>query len=421
MPKKHHRWRKWLIGLGVLVVALIAFRLYLPTLVQNYVNNKLDELPNYDGEIGDVDIHLWRGAYSIEDIRIVKTEGDVPVPFFASERVDLSIEWRELLHGAAVAEIQILDGHLNFVKGETAEESQTSIDDVWLQVVKDLFPFKINRFALQGGEIRFLDEKSEPKVDLFVTNVVAVATNLVNSRKFATTLPADFQIMGDTIGGGVLAMHMKLDPMADKPTFDLNFAMRGVDLTALNEMLEAYGKFNVKRGRMEIYSEMAASGGDFDGYVKPFIEDLNVFEFKQDNDNPVKMVWQGLVAGAMKLFKNQPQDQVATKIPISGSFDQPEVQIWTTVVNVLKNAFIQAFSPTVDESIDLFNRGQEDKSEDVTEKKREKEKKAEERQMTQRESEEDKEDKGSSPKAESGEQSEKKVRARSRSESEENR
>jgi hypothetical protein len=49
----------------VVVALLVALRVVLPQLVQKYVNKKLDELPKYDGRIGDVDMHLWRGTYSI--------------------------------------------------------------------------------------------------------------------------------------------------------------------------------------------------------------------------------------------------------------------------------------------------------------------------------------------------------------------
>jgi hypothetical protein len=67
-------------------------RIALPHIVRKYVNKKLDEMPEYDGRIGDVDIHLWRGAYSIQGIEIIKTEGDVPVPFFSSRRVMFSVD-----------------------------------------------------------------------------------------------------------------------------------------------------------------------------------------------------------------------------------------------------------------------------------------------------------------------------------------
>lgn len=379
MARKYHRLRKLFIGLGISIVILVCFRLALPTIVQRYVNKKLDEIPEYDGRVGDVDIHLWRGAYSIDDVNIVKTTGEVPVPFVSAKTVDLSLQWKELFHGAAVGEIIVEDGHLNFVKGETKEDSQTSVDDVWLQVVKDLFPFKINRFAVKGGEVRFNDFHANPKVDVFVTNVVAIATNLVNSRKFHTKLPADFQMAGDTFGGGRLEIHMKIDPLADKPTFDLNFGMSKVDLTSLNDVMEAYGKFNVKRGTLEVYSEVACAEGQFDGYVKPFFENLDILEIKDDAKNPAKLMWQALVAGAVKLFKNHPKDQVATKIPIQGTLDQPEVQVWTTVVNILKNAFIEAFTPKLDRSIDLFKRDEEGKSEENLSKK-EQQKEAKKRQ-----------------------------------------
>ena len=80
----------WTVA-AVLIAMLVALRLALPTLVQRYVNNKLDELPQYDGRIGDVDIALFRGAYTIEDVDIVKTSGRVRQPFFEAASVDLSM------------------------------------------------------------------------------------------------------------------------------------------------------------------------------------------------------------------------------------------------------------------------------------------------------------------------------------------
>jgi hypothetical protein len=357
------RRRKIIVLVGSLVLmGLIVLRLALPTLVQNYVNQKLDELPEYDGRIGDVDIHLFRGAYSIDDVDIQKTTGSVPVPFFAAKKVDFSMEWREMLHGALVGEIHVLECSLNFVKGETEEESQTSIDSSWLEVVQELFPFRINRFEIEEGSVWFHDFGTEPKVDVFLTNLVAVCTNLYNTSDLSSELPSDFRAQGTTLGGGEVELHVKLDPLAEEPKFDLELGLTGVDLVALNEMLEAYGNFNVKRGTFEVFAEVAASGGTFEGYVKPFFQDLDVFELEEDAGNPIKLVWQALVAGAVKIFKNHPRDQVATRIPVSGNFEKTDVEIWTTVVNVLRNAFVEAFQARVDESINLFERGSEVKN-----------------------------------------------------------
>src|SRR6185295_5865599 len=85
-PRKHrHRWRTF--GIVLLLIALVVGvgRAMLPRIVQDYVNRTLDRNPLYAGTIGEVRIHLWRGAYSIRDVAISKTTGNVPVPFFAAK------------------------------------------------------------------------------------------------------------------------------------------------------------------------------------------------------------------------------------------------------------------------------------------------------------------------------------------------
>src|SRR5664279_2874101 len=80
--KRHRAWRRVGIALLMLVLILGVGRAFLPWAVRNYVNRTLDRNPLYQGNIGQVHIQLWRGAYSIEGVRINKTTGNVPVPFF---------------------------------------------------------------------------------------------------------------------------------------------------------------------------------------------------------------------------------------------------------------------------------------------------------------------------------------------------
>src|SRR5204863_7440370 len=75
------RWRKLGVLLLVLVAVGIVSRAALPWALRNYVNRILDRNPLYSGKIGNLRIHLWRGAYSIHDVRISKTSGNVVMPF----------------------------------------------------------------------------------------------------------------------------------------------------------------------------------------------------------------------------------------------------------------------------------------------------------------------------------------------------
>ena len=355
-PKPRHRiWRflkrnlQLLIILGVL---LIAVRLSLPFLVKWYVNKTLDEMPDYDGQIGDVHLALWRGAYAIKSVNIVKTDGDVPVPFFSSGRVEFSVEWKALFDGSLVAEIDFRDPVINFVNGPSEETSQVGVDKPWLDVIKKLFPLDINRFEVHNGSVHYRDFHSSPKIDLELDRIHMLATNLTNSKKLSKTLVANIAVTGRAFEEGDFEVSTRLDPSTDKPTFDLNMKMTPVSLTKLNEFSHAYAAFDFEKGTMAVAAELACEDGDLKGYVKPVLDGIAIIDVK-DVKNPVKLVWESLVAGVTRLFRNQPNNRLATKIPISGTFSDPKIGVFPTLGNILKNEFIRVFKGDVENIIDL--------------------------------------------------------------------
>jgi len=350
-------WHGLSLGTRILFFSLIALlvigRLILPHAVKRYVNQKLETLPGYGGSSGEVDVHLYRGAYTIHDVDIVKKTNSVPIPFVKAERVDFSIDWRELRNRALVAEVEVGRGQLNFVKAERKDLDQTKIDRSWVDVVQDLFPFKINRFAIRDSIVRYADLSAVPKVDISITNVLIVCSNITNSRNLTNELPTPFQVSGTTIGGGKLQVMGAANPFVKTPRFDVDAKLEGVDLRALNDFLRAYAKFDVKRGTLNFYTEMAAADGRFKGYAKPLLTDLDIVDLTDDAKNPIKLFWESLVAGAMKLFKNQPTDRFAGKIPIEGDIDDPKASILETLGSVFRNAFVRALAPRVEGDINI--------------------------------------------------------------------
>src|SRR5690606_7436082 len=94
-----------LVLLAAVALLLVAGRIYLPYWVEDYVNGKIDALEGYGGAVEDIDIQLFRGAYQIHGLNIHKEKGGLQEPFVAARTIDLSVEWRALLAGAVVAEI----------------------------------------------------------------------------------------------------------------------------------------------------------------------------------------------------------------------------------------------------------------------------------------------------------------------------
>jgi hypothetical protein len=146
---------------------------------------------------------------------------------------------------------------------------------------------------------------------------------------------------------------MGVAPLADHPTFDLDAELTGLKLTTLNDFLRAYAALDAEGGTLSLYMEAAAADGRFNGYAKPLLRDVDILDLKHDSRNPVQLAWEALAGAVAEIFQNQPRDQTATRIPFSGRVDSPSADIWSTVGGILRNAFIRALRPGIEDRIHL--------------------------------------------------------------------
>jgi len=337
--------------LALLAVILGAGRALMPWAVRDYVNRTLDRNQLYSGRIGPVEIHLWRGAYSIRDVQISKTTGDVPVPFFSASRVDFAVQWRNLAHGKIVGRVLMERPEINFVDSPSAADSQTGAGGPWLQMIRDLFPFKINSAVVQDGSIHFRTFTSQKPVDVYISQLQASIDNLTNIRNETKPLVSTVQATGLVMDQAKLDYKMTLDPFSYRPTFHMALRLLGLDVTRLNDLALTYGKFDFKGGWLDLVIESDSKEGQLTGYVKPLFRNLRVFSLAKDvkQDNVLQFFWQALVGAVTTVFKNHPRDQFGTLVPFSANASgATTTDILATIGNVLRNAFIRAYLPRLE-------------------------------------------------------------------------
>ena len=346
---------KWLIAVVVVIVLLVAIRAAMPTVIRDYVNDQLQALEQYNGQVEDVDLALLRGAYGIDNIRIVKTGGKQPVPFFAADRIDLSVEWRSLLRGSLVAEGVFHSPNINFVQGETKEQSQTGEGVDWGDRLGEMFPFRFNTITVHNGTITFLAPGIRTADAMKATNVEGQVTNITNVADKGKETFADFHTTAQVLDGGSAEISGSVNPMDSQPTFDVNLQVRTVKLPQVNPWLRQYIKADAEAGDFELYMEIAAADGKFQGYAKPVLQNVNIYSSEEPEENPLKRIWEGLVEFAANVLENDEKEQVAARIPFTGTIDNPETSILETIVSVLRNAFVSAFARSLEGSISVRN------------------------------------------------------------------
>ena len=360
----------------IILILLIAFRLYLPILVKKNVNKVLANIPGYYGQVDDIDISLIRGAYVINGMYLNKGTAESQVKFLNFPKSDISLEWKSLFHGKIVSEIIMTSPEVIYVFEDQKEKSGDANVEDWTKALTDLVPIDINHFEVHDGKVAFVQLSADPNIDLQIAKLELTADNLRNVVEKERILPSPIRATGVSIGNGKVALEGNMNLVKEIPDMDLSFSLENADVTALNDFTKYYTGLDFDKGTFAVYSEVAIADGHLIGYIKPMLIDTKLIG---EGDSFLDVLWEGFAGFFKFILKNQGTDTLATKVPIEGDLNNLEAGIWPTVFNIFKNGWVKAFKDKVDGDIDYkdaFKAGKitREEKQELRKKEREEEK-----------------------------------------------
>ena len=63
-------------------------------------------------------------------------------------------------------------------------------------------------------------------------------------------------------------------------------------------------------------------------------------------------LWEAIVHGGQEVLQNQRRDQFATRIALSGSLDNADMSAFQAFLAILRNAFVEAFTPRFERALE---------------------------------------------------------------------
>lgn len=343
--------KKLLATLGAVVLVTILAHILLPILIKNQLNKNLSTLPEYKGWVDDVDLVLFRGFVALNRVTLDQEASADSVPFVSINRIEFGIDWGALFHGQIVADVNVFDPEVNFIASEDTANQQYGGDYLWFEKLAEMRPIEINKLRINNGQIRFRKFDSDPIIDLKVTELNLVATNLRNVIETEKSLPSSVIASAQVLNGGHLKFNSQLNLLKEIPDLNLNLELESVQAVELNSFLLHYIKMDARKGELNFYSELAVENQEINGYLKPLFTDLKFAEKEDVHKNVAKLALESISDIAVTLLKNQKEDQVATKIPLSGTVKNSEIGLYKTLKNIFFNAFIEAFHREIDNTV----------------------------------------------------------------------
>ena len=346
--------RRAALIIGIVAVVAGAARLAAPAIVVRYANRELADIGEYRGSITDVQLDFIRGRYVIRNLEIVKRDSTPETPPFATiPSIDLSVVWRALFKGQRVGDVVMHSPQINLVQSQANQEKQLGTGVNWPQEIRDLVPFQLNLVEARDGLVTFRAPGISTNDSLTIRGLQMQLRNLTNVQDRDEPAFADIEVHGQIMGNAPLTLTGQIDPNEQTPTFDVDLTIEGARLVDVNPWLREFLKVDAEMGVFSMYSELAAAENRFEGYVRPILENPQFFDSDEDEQGPFHKAWEGLVNIAAKILENKQEQQVATQIPLRGEFENPSPDILTAMTNLLRNAFVAAFSHSLEGSITL--------------------------------------------------------------------
>jgi hypothetical protein len=208
---------------------------------------------------------------------------------------------------------------------------------------------RVDQLSLTGCTLGMVNEAAGKPYRVFLADADFHMSNF--SNQFSQG-PAQARLKAKFMGSGITTASGNFRPEKGGPDLDLYVKIENTRLTAMNNLLRAYGDFDVSAGAFSLISELHVKNNAVSGYIKPFFKDIKVYDRRKDKERGLShQLYEMLVGGVAKLLENRSRQEVATKANITGSLDKPETSTWQIVVELVKNAFFKAILPSFDKEV----------------------------------------------------------------------
>jgi membrane protein len=206
---------------------------------------------------------------------------------------------------------------------------------------------KVSHGKILHSDVGFIDKAASPDYRVFLSDMNLDLENFSNRPEDGM---GNMKLTGNFMGSGPTVVIGSFRPEKPNPDFTVQVRIVKTQVTALNKLLEAYGQMDAKQGTFAFFSDMRVKNNRIEGYVKPFLKDVEVYDPEQDTDKQtLKKLYEAVVNGVLDLFTSRPTGQVATETDVSGPVENPHSSTWQILEKLVQNAFFKAILPGFEE------------------------------------------------------------------------
>jgi hypothetical protein len=346
-PRLRQSARRALLALMLMVGVIVALRMILDPVATHAARKGLAQLQGYRGELERVHVSIFSPGVDIARLKLWEHPGGSPrMPLLFAERLEVRVDWRRLLHGHLVGRVRIEEPKITVVNPATpapkAKAKAKGAPDLAPQLRK-ITPLEVDRVEVLRGEVVFRDLSQPAHPELWLHDLDLVAENLGTRPGLAEGRPAKVSGHGRLGRTGEVSLFVSADPFAHPLAFAGRIEERGLRAAELTAFVAPKVALQTPEGTIDLFVEFVSRDGQITGGVKPVLKNLEVRPTESGLLDRLK-AWAADKSLELASDRVPGRHAVSTVVPIKGRLASPDVQLWPTILGVIRNAFVEGLA-----------------------------------------------------------------------------
>jgi hypothetical protein len=232
-------------------VALFIASFFLDDIIRARTQATMNQkLKGYHVSLGHAHLQLVGGRLTLSDIKIIQQAHPRP-PIADIVMMRFRIEWKELLSSRVVADVLLWRPQLHIDRTQLVSEKNDRVplkQKGWQGALESAYPFKINRFVIEEGDVVYIQDAVSPPLHLGRVNFATDNIRNIHApnNTYPSKLHANLVIFGKgraTIDGTANYLEQPF------PGARTRFTIENVPLSAFDPEIR-HINFGVRGGRL---------------------------------------------------------------------------------------------------------------------------------------------------------------------------
>ena len=204
-------------------------------------------------------------------------------------------------------------------------------------------PLEVDHIDVLDGQVAFIDTSRKERPEIWMHDLELSVENLATRVHLTEGRPVLLTAHATVARSGTMSLFVTADPFETGLTFSGRAAIVGLQTAELYRFIEPATNLQAPEGTIDMFIEFDCRNGELTGGVKPVLKNVEIRPGDKNLWTRLK-AWAGDLA--VKIFSDRVdgRNAVVTVVPIKGTLNGPDVQLWPTIFGVMRNAFVEGLT-----------------------------------------------------------------------------